>query len=96
MFKEKTKKETLENCGLSKPCISVIHQNIYCISFPWLYFIKHSNGIHTHTHTHTHTQTSSQVALLVKNLPANSGDGGNTDSIIWSGRSTGIGNDNPL
>ena len=53
MFKEKTKKETLENCGLSKPCISVIHQNIYCISFPWLYFIKHSNGIHTHTHTHT-------------------------------------------
>ena len=30
--------------------------------------------IHTHTHTHTHTYISSQVALMVKNLPANAGD----------------------
>ena len=50
MFKEKTKKKTLENGVLSQPCISVIHQNIYCISFPWLCL----NGIHTHTHMHTH------------------------------------------
>ena len=29
---------------------------------------------HTHTHTHTHyTQRASQVALMVKNLPANAG-----------------------
>ena len=49
---EKTKKETFENCGLSQPCIFMINQNIYCISFLWLCFIKHSNGTHTQTLTH--------------------------------------------
>ena len=29
--------------------------------------------LHTHTHTNTHTQVS-QVALVVKNPPANAGD----------------------
>ena len=94
MFKERQKKETFENCRLSQPCISMIHQNIYPISFLWLCFIKHSNGIHTCTHTHTHTHThshiwSSQVVLVIKNLPANSGDAADTDSIFWSGRSSG-------
>ena len=36
---------------------------------------------------------ASQVALLVKNPPANAGDKG---SILGSGRSPGEGNDNPL
>ena len=33
---------------------------------------------------------------MVNNLPANSGDTGDTVSIHGSGRSPGIGNDNPL
>ena len=33
---------------------------------------------------------------MVKNLPANAGDAGGTDSIPWSGRSPGGGNGNPL
>ena len=36
---------------------------------------------------------ASQVAQLVKNLPANAGDAG---SIPGSGRSPGVGNGNPL
>ena len=38
----------------------------------------------------------SQVALEVKNLPANSGDARDAGSIFGSGRSPGIGNGNPL
>ena len=33
---------------------------------------------------------------VVKNLPVNAGDVGNTGLIPWSGRSPGVGNDNPL
>ena len=33
---------------------------------------------------------------VVKNLPANAGDPGNTGSIPGSGRSPGLGNGNPL
>ena len=39
---------------------------------------------------------TSQVALVVKNLPANAGDIRDTDSIPGSGRSPGEGNGNPL
>ena len=39
---------------------------------------------------------SIQVALVIKNLPANAGDTGDLDSIPVSGRSPEIGNDNPL
>ena len=38
----------------------------------------------------------SQVALVVKNLPANAGDMRDTGSIIGSGRYPGVGNGNPL
>ena len=33
---------------------------------------------------------------MAKNLPANAGDTGNSDSILRSGRSPGEGNGNPL
>ena len=39
---------------------------------------------------------ASQVAIVVKNLPANSGDTGDVVSIPGLGRSPGEGNDNPL
>ena len=38
----------------------------------------------------------SQVALVVKNLPANAGDLRDADSISGSGRSLGGGHGNPL
>ena len=47
------------------------------------------------SNTHTHTHTASQVALVVKNLPANA-RAGDTVSIPGSGRSPGEGNGNPL
>ena len=46
------------------------------------------------SNTHTHTHRASQVALVVKNLPANA-RAGDTVSIPGSGRSPGEGNDNP-
>ena len=46
------------------------------------------------THTHTHTHTLSQVALVVKNLPANAGDVRNVGSVPGLGRSPGGGHDN--
>ena len=39
---------------------------------------------------------SFQVALVVKNLPANAGDIKDMGSIPGLGRSTGEGNDNPV
>ena len=39
---------------------------------------------------------TSQVAAVVKNLPANSGDTRDLSSILGSGRSSGVGNGNPL
>ena len=39
---------------------------------------------------------ASQVALVVKNLPANAGDGRDMGSIPGSGRSSGGGHGNPL
>ena len=39
---------------------------------------------------------ASQVALMVKNQPANAGDIRNVSSTPGSGRSPGGGNDNPL
>ena len=39
---------------------------------------------------------ASQVALLVKNPPANAGDTRDADSIPGSGRSPGVGNGTPL
>ena len=40
--------------------------------------------------------SGTQVAIVVKNLPANAGDKRNTGSIPESGRSPGEGNDNLL
>ena len=37
-----------------------------------------------------------QVALVIKNLPANAGDTGDLVSVPGCRRSPGIGNDNPL
>ena len=39
---------------------------------------------------------ASQVALVVKNLPANAGHAGDEDLISVSGRSPRVGNGNPL
>ena len=39
--------------------------------------------VHTHTHTHTHTRAS-QVALMVKNPPADAGNGRDAGSILAS------------
>ena len=39
---------------------------------------------------------ASQLALVVKNLPTNAGDIGDTDSVLGSGRSPGEGHGNPL
>ena len=52
----------------------------------------------THTHTHTHTHMASQVAPVVKDLPANAnaGDVKDTVSITGSGRSPAEVNGNPL
>ena len=44
----------------------------------------------------SYCSTSSQVTLVVKNLPANAGDGGDTGSVPGPGRSPGEGNGNPL
>ena len=41
-------------------------------------------------------ERASQVALVVKNLPANAGDVGDSGSILGSGRSPGEGNGNQL
>ena len=42
------------------------------------------------------TRGASQVALAVKNLPANTGDVRDKGSMPWSGRSPGGGHGNPL
>ena len=42
------------------------------------------------------TAWASQVALVVKNSPANAGAAGDMDLIPGSGRSSGGGHDNPL
>jgi len=44
------------------------------------------------TITEEQTSRASQVALVVKNLPANAGDLRDTGSILGSGRSPGKGN----
>ena len=51
--------------------------------------------MYTHAHTHTYVWAS-QVALVVKNLPANTGDVRDKSSIPGSGRSSGGGHGNPL
>ena len=43
-----------------------------------------------------HSHGASQMALVVKNLPANAGDIRDLGSIPESGRSPGEGNGNPL
>ena len=46
--------------------------------------IQVSGGVDiVHTHTHTHTRAS-QVALMVKNPPANAGNGRDAGSILAS------------
>ena len=53
--------------------------------------------LYTHTHTHTHTQNlgASQVALVVKNPLAHTGDVRDMGSIPGSGGSPGEGHGNP-
>ena len=55
---------------------------------------------HTHTHIHTHIfvhlYSASQMALVVKNLPANAGGIRDMGLISGSGRSPGGGHGNPL
>ena len=47
-------------------------------------------------HINNYDWGASQVALVVKNLPANAGDSRDLSLIHVLGRSPGIGNDNPL
>ena len=51
--------------------------------------------VHVYTRTYTYTHGASQLALVVKNPPANAGTG---DSGLspGSGRSPGVGNGSPL
>ena len=51
---------------------------------------------HTYICTHTHVYGASQVALVVKNSPANAGDIRDTGFIPGLGRSSGGGKGNPL
>ena len=55
-----------------------------------------SNPTWLNLDTEIHDKRASQVALVVKNLPANAGDVRDTGSIPESGRSPGEGNGNPL
>ena len=52
--------------------------------------------MYIYTYTHIYTHSISQVALAVKNLPANVGDVKDTGSIPESRRSSGGGYGNPL
>ena len=52
--------------------------------------LRLNNKTHTHTHTHTtHTHGASQVALVVKNPPANAADIRDVGSILGFRRSPG-------
>ena len=51
--------------------------------------------VYTYIPTYTHVWVS-QVALVVKNLPANAGDIRDLDVLPWWGRSPGRENGNPL
>ena len=53
------------------------------------------SAIYIYTHTHTHIWAS-QVALVMKNPPANAGDVRDAVLIPGSERSPGEGNGNPL
>ena len=55
-----------------------------------------SNPIWLDLDTDIHDKRASQVALVVKNLPASSGDVRDVGSIPESGRSPGDGNGDPL
>ena len=51
---------------------------------------------HVALHSYILSLGASQVALVIKNLPANAGDIRDVDLIPGLGRSPGIGNGNPL
>ena len=53
-------------------------------------------SFHVALHSYILSLGASQVALVVKNLPANAGDIRDVDLIPGLGRSPGIGNGNPL
>ena len=57
-------------------------------------FVVHAYMLYIYLHLDWYG--ASQVALVIKNLPANAGDIGDTGSVSGSGRSPGEGNDNPL
>ena len=54
------------------------------------------NGFPRRINAEQFSAGASQVALVVKNLPASAGDPRDLGSISWLGRSPGGGNDNPL
>ena len=54
------------------------------------------NGFPRRINAEQFSAGASQVALVVKNLPASAGDPGDLGSVSGSGRSPGGGNDNPL
>ena len=64
-----------------------IHIHIYTYTHTYIY-------IYTYIYIHIHG--ASQVALVVKNSPANAGGIRNADLILGSGRSPGGGHGNPL
>ena len=64
--------------------------------FPWWLSGKES-ACNAHTHTHTHTNKwATQVALVVKNPPASSGEIRDMGSVPGSGRFPWEGNGNPF
>ena len=68
-------------------CILLLHYSFYQLIILLLYLFAL-------VLTHTHTRNLSQVALVVKNLPANAGGVRNVGSVPGLERSPGGGHDN--
>ena len=72
---------------------------IWTKGFPGGSVVKNVPAMHARVHTHTHTHMNkwaAQVALVVKNPPASSGEVREMGSIPGSGRFPGEGNGNPF
>ena len=69
--------------------------NLQCFRCTAKWFNYTYVHIHIYICIHIHIQAS-QMALVVKNLPANTGDATDVGPVPGSGRSPGEGNGNPL
>ena len=74
--------------------LHVVIRNVWVQAIVWACF--HFSWVKLSRSRIAGSYKSSQVALVVKNPPANAGDSGNAGSIPGSGRSPGEGHGNPL